>query len=251
VAIVQSNYQNSTSGGLSTTIALSGSATPGNAIILVVGWTDFTGSGVMPTPTDANGTYQIAFSPNNNAEEDGLSIFYVPNCGSGTHATTMSGYSGFATFWSTAAIYEVSGLLSSPLDKVSPGGSTVGGGASQTSQSTGSTGTLSQANEWALTACEFDSSTGQANQMLTVPTGWTTDPNIPSTFQDTITNLGLQVGWMTTAATTALSGTFNWPSDPTFTSSFAVIATFENGAAPPPANQPLGGFRPIHIYGGR
>jgi hypothetical protein len=209
---------------------LPGSVTPGNTVLLIFNWADFSTAGeTFVAPTDANGTYSAAFNPVNlGGSYQATAIFYVPNAGSGTHSTTMSSPSGTAgEFWTTAAIYELSGLPSSPLDKVSPGGSTVSGGGGQTSQGTGSTGTLSQANEWAVTACGFDSLAGVANQMLTVPAGWTTDPNIPAAFQDTITNLGLQVGWMTTAATTALSGTFNWPSDSQFYSSYAMIATFK------------------------
>lgn len=219
-------------------IALPGNATAGNTIILVIGWYDANGVLALPTPTDANGTIQTIFNPGLNASDNAVAIFYVPNCSGGvTHSITVQGLNAApdGSFYGSAALYEVSGLTSSPLDKVSAGGSTVGAGG-WTTQATGTTGTLSQANEWALVACTFDDNPGVTNEGMNVPSGYTVDPNIAgfnsNQFQNTSSNVGLQVGWEEITATTALNPSFFLSASQSgLSSTYAVIATFKEPAA--------------------
>jgi hypothetical protein len=223
VAIVQSNYVivANTSPAI---VALPGSATPGNVILLAIAWY---GEATLPVPADANGTYSSIVNPGSNNTNNATSLFYVANCAAGTHSSTINSVAGNpdGNFFATAAIYEVSGLLSAPLDKSNDATTTGSGG--WTSQPTGSTGTLAQANEWVFVACGFDDNPGVTNEGVMVPSGFTVDPNIPSSFQDTIPNVCLQIGWMTVSSTAALNPSFTWASQPTISSTYAVIATFE------------------------
>lgn len=210
-------------------LVLPGSATAGNMIVLVNSYVDFGGAFSLGTPTDANGTYQTVTNPGTSVT--GIAVFYVPNCSSGTHSTTIQGLTGApdGNFFCTSAIYEVSGLTSTPVDAVSAGiNSTSGFG---TSQATGSTGTLAQANEWALVYAGFDDNPGQNPEGVAVPSGYTVDPNIPASFQNIIANLGLQVGWKEISSTAALNPSFTWPSQPGMSSMVTGIATFKETAS--------------------
>lgn len=214
------------------TVALPLSATAGNTIVLVVGWQDASALN-LPTPTDANGTYSTAFNGAQSTHFSSIAVFYVPNCSTGTHSSTIQGNftAPDTNFFCTVAIYEISGLLSAPLDAVSAGGATDNGGAGQTSQVTGASGVLSQANEFALVAMSFDDNPGVSNEGVLVPSGYTVDPNIPSNFQDTSNFIGLQIGWKELASTASTNPSFTWASQPNMTATFAVIATFKESAA--------------------
>ena len=215
--------------------ALPGNTTAGNTIILVIngydqGGTD--GVSVFPLPTNANGTFQTAANLVQQGHQ-APAIFYIPNCSGGvTYSSTVQALTAApdGNAYINAALYEVSGLTSSPFDKASAGAYTFGG---NTSQATGTTGTLSQANEWALVICAFDDNPGVANEGIMVPSGYTVDPNIPSSFQDTNDYVGLQVGWKEISATTALNPSFTWTSQPSISVTYAVIATFKESSAAP------------------
>lgn len=232
--VVQSNYviTVATSPG---TVALLAPAKAGNTIILATGWFDAGAGNVLPLPGDANGTYQNLLNVPLNSIGCGLALNYVPGCAAGTHSTTITGLTGPPdnNLFATAALYEVAGLTLSPFDVISPSAQTVNGGAGQTSQSTGSTGPLSQANEWAFGMCTFDDNPGVANEGVLVPAGFTPDPNIPASFQDTLNNIGLQIGWMEVTSPAALNPSFGWSSQPTMTSTIAALAMFKEPVSTP------------------
>ena len=229
-------------------LAFSGAATAGNTVITVISWFGGTGS-TMPVPVDVNGTYSTAINTGLNSISCGISIFYVPNCAAGTHSTSIrtNVTPPDFNFYCSAAMYEVPGLLTaSPFDKTN-NATTVNGGAGQTSQATGTTGTLSQASEFVIVIMGFDDNPGVANEGILVPSGYTVDPNIPSSFQNTSSNIGLQVGWLDVSATTALNPSFTWTSQAGLTSAYAGIATFAKSTAVaqvpfPPMS--LGGYYP-------
>ena len=225
--IVQSNYV-VTDAFAPVSIALNSAATPGNTIVLAIGWQDASAAG-LPVPSNANGTWQAVFSPTLSGHLSAVSVFYVPNCAAGTHSSSIQGplTPPDTNFFATVAIYEIAGLLASPLDAVSPGGATDNGGAGQTSQATGSTGTLAQPNEFAFVAMSFDDSPGVTNEGIVVPSGYTVDPNIPASFQNTASNIGLQIGWKELTSTAAINPSFTWASQSGLSSTFAVAATFK------------------------
>lgn len=231
VAIVQSNYhkQNASATDI---VALPAAATAGNAVILCVGYQDTSHPVHLAAPIDAGGgTYNIGFQPDDNGHESKIAVWYIPNCTADIHNTTLN---GDANLWSVMAIYEVSGLIASPLDKVSAGGITDFAPAnSYFSQATGTTGTLSQATEWALVVCSADDNFGMVNEGIMVPAGYTVDPNIPIGYQNTNNNVVLQVGWKEISSTAALNPSFTWGTTGNLTSTYAAIMTFKEVIAGP------------------
>ncbi len=103
-------------------------------------------------------------------------------------------------------------------------------------QATGSTGVLSQASEWILTLCGIDDNPGLAAEGVLCDAAYTTDPNIPSEFQDVSNHIGLQVGWLDVSATTALNPSFTYPLNASrnMTSTIGGIITFAKSAATTP-----------------
>lgn len=217
------------------TLTLPGSATAGNTIILVIGWTD-TGTntaGVLPTPTDANGTYSAALNPTSQGGNgaSGTSIFYVPNCTTGTHSSVISSITGGANdLYVSGGIFEYSGILTaSPFDQSAHNGTGANGAATSMSMTSGS---LAQSNEFVICGCALNANTGLANAGITVPSAFTAVPGQPSNFQVTTTFLGQQIGTLDPAgSTSAITAVYNWSTDASLSLVTIGLATFKEAAA--------------------
>ncbi len=189
---IQWNYT-ITAPGSPANVVLPLAATAGNTIVLVVGYGDFETAQALPTPTFVTdpGTYTVIFAPVSNTINCGIAAYYLPNCGAHTYSTNVQGFSAPSdnNFFGSVALYEVSGLTTSPLDK-SNNAFTINGGSTQSGgQPTGTTGTLTQASEWVLAFCTFDDNPGQNPEGVSVPTGFTVDPNQPANFQNLSNNI--------------------------------------------------------------
>lgn len=188
--LVQSKSATGTS-GTSLTVTLNSPTTAGNCLIACAGTVDATNptiSGI--TLGGSAGNWASGNTAYNNSYIN-AGIWIDPNCAGGQTSVVISfaGDSGGGPV-TDAWVMEWSGLaLTSPVDKA-PAGSN--GGAS--SWSSGSTGTLSQANELAIGVVYY-----QTSGSLTTPgSPWTELAQVGAT------NL-LGVGYQVVSATTALT----------------------------------------------
>lgn len=220
--------QSTTASGAAVTsqqIALSG-VTAGNTLILTVTYVDIAvGTSSAPaTPIDSNGTVSTGIAPacqvNNGGS--GAAVYYVPNCAAGTHTFTANPFNNANQLYCELTLAEWSGLTAAPLDKTSSSGSS--SAASTTGGNTGTTATLTQANELVYAALSLYAGTGLANAGISTPatTGYTSLVAI----QSTNTTVGTEVSYKEVAATTGQSAAWTWTSDSSMFTWQAAIATF-------------------------
>jgi hypothetical protein len=127
-------------------------------------------------------------------------IYYLPGIAAGQTSVVISGTNVTLTSGNGGVcIYEVAGLLSSPLDKTNPGS------GSTTAYSSGSTGTLSQPNEFVVAVANADA------------------PTSPAGFANTAAGTTFIAGFQIVSATTALTYAGTQSAAVPYT---AVIASF-------------------------
>ena len=209
-----------------TVVATVTGVTAGNLLTIEFGYY-IGGNTTQPsTPTDTNGTVSVAEAPAGltpfGTDVTGANIFYVQNANAGIHVITSTvglGNSGRMTVteWSGAA-------TSSVLDQHT-NASTSGG--ANTSQSTGTTGTTSQANELVIIALDTSGSPGSSN--IGIPSPAVSGFTDLQKGQNTSSDIGFAHAYKIISSTGTQSATFTW-TDNTTNASQAVIATFKAAA---------------------
>lgn len=214
----------STSAASNVSLTLTGVGA-GNTVVFVVSYIDVSSSGTPTVPTGfaaAENPAAVAVVGINT----GASIFYKANT-SGTVTATMNSLSGGASLYSEASLTEWQ-FTATPLDQnAGPGTSQ---GASTTTASTPTTGTLAQAAETVIVAISIGASTGLANAGISnPPSGYTS----LAVAQDTATGVGAQISYKDAPSTAGQNATWTYTSDSSQVASEQVIATFKQASATP------------------
>lgn len=212
IAFVQSKENSFTATASTLSVTLTSAATTGNCLIVST-WYASTSTGT-PTCVTTGGTGSDSFgTPVYTAQGTSftngrIAVFVLKSCGAGRTGATITYSGGTNPAFGDCCIWEVSGLANATLDKVVKGDGNSGTAAS------GSTGTLSTAAEFAISAIGSDSNAS----VLTSP--WTSDGQTAGT----ASAYAHQVTAATTAlsSSTAITGANNWCS---------VILTFMTPAA--------------------
>ena len=217
------------------TLALPSPATPGNMVTLRLTFIDTAASGLVPiaTPSDANGVYETA---NNivwygngydgvDSFQGGGAIFYVPNCLTGTHSTTISQLGHL--LYIEALLEEWSGIAASPLDQAQGFFNTT----NPSTANTGTTGPLAQSNELVLGLFFMGSGAGSSNVNISdPPAGWVSD----YLDNNTALEIGAEFCHKEAGSTAGQICTWTWNTEPTMIVSGQIIATFkETGSIQP------------------
>lgn len=210
-------------------ITLNG-VTAGSLLVLCVSYID-TAQGSSATPaaaTDSNGTVAAAQAPacmhTAAGVDGGACIYYVKNAAAGTHTFTFNPFAHGGALYANATLDEWSGIDTiAPLDK-NPTATTNSAAASTTGDNTGTTATLSQANELVYAVLSLMCTTGLASAGISTPasSGYTSR----TVDQATNTSVGTEISYKEVAATTAVSGAWTWTADASMVGYQAVIATF-------------------------
>jgi len=180
-----------------------------------------TGGTAESTPTDSNGTVEVAIAPttsvwHSGVDDTGAAIFFVKNANSGTHTLTPENAPS-----KHRTLAEWAGALSSPFD-VSASGTT--SASAHTSRTTGSTSATAQDANLVLIAHAVGAATGAADIGYTDPVdGFTTLQKVVNDASD----LGTFHAWRQISVGGVQSATFNWTSSESDMGSQAVIAVFK------------------------
>jgi hypothetical protein len=206
IVIVQASTPTKSSGSLTATTAFSSNPTAGNAIVVAYAHWDTGASNNTTTFSDGHNTYDIDYRNghvSNTLEVDFVSTFGI--AGSGSPLTISAVYGGGTAAnmrWGLAA-WELSGL----------GGFDQGAqnfNVGSTTPTTGSTGTLANANSFVMAAFGAN---GSASGATVPPTGG------PGSYTDAVNDLTGASGWIgdvarqliasSTAAVSAAWGTMS------------------------------------------
>ena len=230
IAIVQSNNPAPASGVQGST-ALTG-VTAGNALVLVMTTLDFSGTAVGPisTPTDSQGAkvwcnYQPAVVTASTGDKLAVVFYVFANVGAGSHTVTPGMLGVAANTQSILTLHEVSGLGPTPIIDGFATANTVPG-ASNTSQVSGTTATLTQASQLALIGVTHSTGTGFAGAGYTAPTGFT-QSNVSN--DGTVTAPG-ELAYQILSSTSAISATWTFVADATMRGIIGAIATIRDSS---------------------
>lgn len=200
------------------------SVAAGHTLVLAVGYNDTANSaGALGTPTG----WSVAIAPTAvlQSEDIGGAIFYKANVSAGNYTVTINSFGGGTTLFATASLTEWN-FTSSPLDQTAGPGTSQG--ASTTSGSTPTTGTLAQAAETEICVVSIGSgrSSGTAG-IVDPPSGFT---SLAVNQDDTNANAA-EICYRDAPSTAGQSCTWTWGSDASQHGSMQLIATFLQGAS--------------------
>lgn len=192
--------------------------TVGNTIVVVACPWNGSNDHALTASDNQSNTYDNAGQVTKAEGELRSAIVIAPiTTSSGTHTVTVDFTGNIDGSWS---VFEVEGIkTTSPLDKSATNSQASGGGPS-TSITTGSTGTLSQADQFCVAVATINAYP-DSDINVGHPAGWTAR----LTEDDSSTYIGGGAATLVTSATTALNPSFSFDSAQYDIS--ACIATFE------------------------
>lgn len=166
-----------------------------------------TAAGAIPTTGLTGAGWTIAEAPNSvgnaNSSSAAVLIAHKEGAAAGSHSAPVSGLPSFSNL--EGIIAEFSGIASSSsLDKHNHNASS----SFQSSGTTGTTSTLTNATELAVCVGTAWDGNGDISGISTAPSGWTSLANTQTS--DENTDVAWFCAYLLTAATTALNPSFSW-----------------------------------------
>lgn len=178
--------------------------TAGHTLFFVTGYYQNPSATPPAAPSDTNGTFTVGFTPT--PSTDGLNnhiagaVYVELVAAAGTHVCSLPLPAGGNSF-GFAEIFEFSNVTSATADQTNQTNTT------SAISSSVSSGALAQATEIAFAVLATVTTTGVVNAGITdPPTGFTSG----QVADDTATNIGVEIAYKETAATTALTAAYTW-----------------------------------------